>query len=170
VGYRDPVLGYVELRAQSNGGAVHASLGAQSNSAGATLSADLPALAAWMEASHTPVATISVVAIHGGEAGSTAMPGAHSGSGGLGGNPLAGSGMGFGQDLGQHSGQSSNPDARGSSGNGWGDEMAEGLGSAGKPPTASATAPGDRGSPAGWELGSAGESGFASGSSISVLA
>jgi hypothetical protein len=66
VGYQDPVLGYLELRAHRDASGVHASLGAQSESAGAALSRDLDALATWMEARQTPAESLSVVPLHGG--------------------------------------------------------------------------------------------------------
>jgi len=65
VGYRDPDLGYVELRAHSDGGGIHASLSAQTESGTASLSGSLSELAAWMDARHTPVESLSVLTLHG---------------------------------------------------------------------------------------------------------
>jgi hypothetical protein len=64
VGYQDPVLGYVELRAHADGGGVHASLGAQSAVAGETLAGHLSSLAGWMNERHTPVESLTVLAPH----------------------------------------------------------------------------------------------------------
>jgi len=61
VGYHDPVLGYVELRARSDGSGVHASLGAESTAAGVTLEGHLSSLAGWMNARHTPVESLAVL-------------------------------------------------------------------------------------------------------------
>jgi hypothetical protein len=61
VGYQDPVLGYVELRARGDGIGVHASLGVQSESAGETLEGHLSSLAGWMNERHTPVESLTVL-------------------------------------------------------------------------------------------------------------
>jgi hypothetical protein len=97
VGYQDPELGYVELRAVSDGQGVHASLGTHSEVASTTLSGDLTALAAWMDARHTPVESLSVIAIHDGGSGRPQFTGFQAGADGLGGNHSAGTGGGGGQ-------------------------------------------------------------------------
>ena len=116
VGYQDPVLGYVELHAHSDGNGVHASLGTQSEAGRAVLSGDLNDLAAWMDARHTPVESLSVVALHGVSNTPSSLGGGHSaheesGGGGSaangGGSELSlrnGAGAGFGADLGSGSG------------------------------------------------------------------
>jgi hypothetical protein len=60
VGYQDASLGYVELRAHSDGGGIHASLEVQSAAAGDTLTGHLTALAGWMNERHTPVESLTV--------------------------------------------------------------------------------------------------------------
>jgi hypothetical protein len=60
IGYQDPVLGYVELRAHSGVNGVHASLEAQSAAAGDTLSGHLSALAGWMDQRRTPAESLTV--------------------------------------------------------------------------------------------------------------
>jgi hypothetical protein len=64
VGHQDPTLGYIELRAHSDGGAVHASLGAQSAATGETLEGHLGALESWMNERHIPVESLTVVGLH----------------------------------------------------------------------------------------------------------
>jgi hypothetical protein len=175
VGYQDPVLGYVELRAHSNGGGVHASLGAESNAAGATLSGDLPALTAWMDARHTPVETLSVVALHGSEVGSLALANAHGGPGTGGGQGLA-HGSGQNSDPGGSSGGSpgspagSHPGSGQDSDRGSRDTLPTGSESRANPAESGPMPAESRSSPPGWEVGFPGESSFAGGSSISVLA
>jgi len=61
VGYQDPVLGYVELRARGDGTGVHASLGVQSESAGETLEGHLSSLTGWLNERHTPVESLTVL-------------------------------------------------------------------------------------------------------------
>jgi len=60
IGYQDPALGYVELRAHTVGGGIHASLAAQSADSGSVLEAHLSSLASWMTERRTPVASLSV--------------------------------------------------------------------------------------------------------------
>lgn len=60
VGYRDPDLGYVELTAHQQAGAIHASLNASSDAAGATLASHLGPLANWLEDRRTPVESLRV--------------------------------------------------------------------------------------------------------------
>ena len=60
VGYQDPVLGYVELRAHSGANGVHATLEAQSATAGDTLAGHLSALAGWMDERRTPLESLTV--------------------------------------------------------------------------------------------------------------
>jgi hypothetical protein len=60
VGYQDPVLGYVELRAHTGVNGVHASLETQSSAAGDTLTAHLSALTGWMNERRTPVESLTV--------------------------------------------------------------------------------------------------------------
>jgi hypothetical protein len=60
VGYQDPMLGYVELRAHSVASGVHASLEAQSAAAGDTLTGHLSALTAWMDERRTPLESLTV--------------------------------------------------------------------------------------------------------------
>jgi len=60
IGYQDPALGYVELRAHAAGGGIHASLTAQSADSGTVLEAHLSSLASWMTERRTPVASLSV--------------------------------------------------------------------------------------------------------------
>lgn len=60
VGYQDPVLGYVELRAHSGANGVHAFLETQSSAAGDTLTAHLGALTGWMNERRTPVESLTV--------------------------------------------------------------------------------------------------------------
>jgi len=62
VGYRDSDLGYVELRAQQDGSGVHASLVAQSAASEASLHAQLADLGSWLNARHTPVESLHVLA------------------------------------------------------------------------------------------------------------
>ena len=115
VGYRDPVLGYVELRAHSDGGGVHASLGTQSEMGRAALSGDLSELASWMDSRHTPVESLSVVALHGASNPSSSLAGGRSGPEefGAGQNAANGGGSepdsrsGFGPDSGSGSGSGS---------------------------------------------------------------
>jgi len=91
VGYEDPVLGYVELRAQSVGGSVHASLGTHSEMAGEALTGNLNDLSAWMDARHTPVDSLRVIALHetpGVIAHRSGLNGAADGFGGSGGGSM----------------------------------------------------------------------------------
>jgi hypothetical protein len=60
VGYQDPALGYVELRAHTEGAGIHASLTTQSADSGATLEAHLSSLAGWMNERRTPVESLTV--------------------------------------------------------------------------------------------------------------
>lgn len=60
VGYQDPVLGYVELRAHSGANGIHASLETQSAAAGDSLTAHLSALTGWMNERRTPVESLTV--------------------------------------------------------------------------------------------------------------
>ena len=60
VGYQDPVLGYVELRAHAGANGVHASLETQSSAVGDTLTAHLGALTGWMNERRTPVESLTV--------------------------------------------------------------------------------------------------------------
>jgi hypothetical protein len=71
VGYQDPVLGYVELRAHGDGSGVHASLGAQSASAGEALEGHLSSLAGWLNERHTPVESLTVFAAEGSRSATT---------------------------------------------------------------------------------------------------
>jgi hypothetical protein len=69
VGYQDPVLGYVELRAHTEGAGIHASLTAQSADSGAALEAHLSSLANWMNERRTPVESLTVSSALQGHAG-----------------------------------------------------------------------------------------------------
>ena len=111
VGYQDPVLGYVELRAHSDGSGVHASLGTQSEAGRTALSGDLSALASWMDARHTPVESLSVVALHGTSNASSNLAGGRGGSeefnSGSGPDARGGAEAGAGPGAGANSGHSS---------------------------------------------------------------
>jgi hypothetical protein len=61
VGYHDPVLGYVELRAHGGNAGIHASLGAESQAAGQTLETHLSSLTSWMNNRHTPLESLTVL-------------------------------------------------------------------------------------------------------------
>jgi hypothetical protein len=63
VGYQDPTLGYVELRAHLRQDGVHASLVTQSATSGAALQGQLDSLAGWMHERRTPVETLSVLTL-----------------------------------------------------------------------------------------------------------
>ena len=63
VGYQDPDLGYIELRAHSDGSGIHASLGTQSPAAGEALEAHRASLTGWLNERNTPVESLTVVAI-----------------------------------------------------------------------------------------------------------
>jgi hypothetical protein len=172
VGYQDPVLGYVELRAHSDGNGVHASLGTQTESGRAALSGDLSALAAWMDARHTPVESLSVVALHGASNASSSLAGGRSGHEEFGGGQSAANGGS--SELDSRSG--AGPDSGSSSGH------PAGNGSQSRPDAVPALLIGQRSgfgpesSPPidvtgiGRDVGSAPEDGFAIGSSISILA
>jgi hypothetical protein len=72
MGYQDPVLGYVELRAHTEGAGIHASLTAQSADSGAALEAHLSSLTNWMNERRTPVESLTVTSFlqgHAGESG-----------------------------------------------------------------------------------------------------
>ena len=66
VGYQDPDLGYIELRAHSSGGGVHASLEAQSPLTGETLAGQVVSLADWMNEHQAPLETITIMASNSG--------------------------------------------------------------------------------------------------------
>jgi hypothetical protein len=61
VGYQDPVLGYVELHAQSSVAGIHASLVANSEESGTTLAGHLASLSDWMHERHAVVESLSIV-------------------------------------------------------------------------------------------------------------
>ncbi len=62
VGYQDPTLGYVELRAHQAAGAVHASLATSSTAAGHLLESQLGSMGNWLRERQTPVESLSVLA------------------------------------------------------------------------------------------------------------
>jgi hypothetical protein len=99
-GYQDPVLGYVELRARSDGSGIHASLGAHTEAGTMSLTGSLNELAAWMDARHTPVESLSVLALHDHAAGPALM----SRHDHFGGEQSSGPGAGLGQDTAGHAG------------------------------------------------------------------
>jgi hypothetical protein len=68
-GFEDPALGWVGVRADLSGGAVHAVLVPGSAEAAQVLSAHLPGLSAYLSEQHAPVAALTMAA-EGGEAGS----------------------------------------------------------------------------------------------------
>jgi len=163
VGYQDPVLGYVELRAHSDGTGVHASLGTQSDAGHAALSGDLSALSAWMDLRHTPVESLSVVALHGTPDGPSNLANGHAGAKEFAGqSPDRGAGaeLGSGSNAGHPSGNGSDPGSEAArllpAGN------RSGRGYTEQPSQPVARVEQDSGFPA--------EDGFAVGSSISILA
>jgi hypothetical protein len=70
-GFEDPALGWVSVRADLNGGAVHAVLVPGSAEAAQTLSAHLPGLSTYLSEQHTPVATLTMATTDGGSAGTS---------------------------------------------------------------------------------------------------
>ncbi len=66
-GYRDPTLGWVGVRAESVGGAVHATLIPPSAEAAQALSEHLTGLHTFLANNHTPVQTLTMAASGGGE-------------------------------------------------------------------------------------------------------
>ncbi len=60
VGFEDPALGYIELKAHHAGGEVHAELGVQSDLAGQALQSHLGSLAGWLHDRNTPAASLTV--------------------------------------------------------------------------------------------------------------
>lgn len=62
VGYQDPALGYVELRAHQAAGAVHAELVTSSAASGHLLEAHLGSMDNWLRERQTPVESLSVIA------------------------------------------------------------------------------------------------------------
>jgi hypothetical protein len=87
-GYQDPALGWVSVRADLNGGGVHAQLVPGSADAAQALSSHLSGLNAYLAEHHTPVETLTLAA-------------PESGSSGL------GSGQGTGEGMQQGAGQQS---------------------------------------------------------------
>ena len=159
VGYHDPVLGYVELRAHSDGSGIHASLGTQSEAAGAALSSNLGDLTAWMNARHTPVESLSVLAPHERPDLPSSFTSSHGDTAGSGGNPGGytggGSGQGSGQAFAGGSGDSQQA--------GGGVSAVEGSLPASANLVAAAQGQGSQGQ------GSQGEAAFSSGGRISIL-
>ncbi len=106
VGYNDPALGYIELRAHAAEGGVHAALMTQSTSAGEALQGSLSELSDWMRHRQTPAERLTVFSAetlgvlahadhgsqqrpgsHGGESGSSMAAGQGGGRGGAGDAP-----------------------------------------------------------------------------------
>lgn len=61
MGYQDPDLGYIELRAQTSRSGIHASLGTESATTGAALEGHLNSLTGWMSARQTPVESLTIL-------------------------------------------------------------------------------------------------------------
>jgi hypothetical protein len=111
VGYQDPVLGYVELRAHADGRGVHAALETQSAAAGDALTGHLGALEGWMNERHTPVESLTVSTLASPADSSSAQHGKGSTQNGNAGSHAGGgsSGDGGNGDRGASSGQYSAP-------------------------------------------------------------
>jgi len=71
VGFQDPSLGWVGVRAELGGGGVHAALVPGSADAAQTLGGHLAGLNSYLDEQHTPVATLTMAALadHGSESG-----------------------------------------------------------------------------------------------------
>ena len=65
VGYQDPSLGYLELRAHMAGNGVHASLTAESTSSAALLEGHMGPLSGWLQERHTTVESLTIFAPRG---------------------------------------------------------------------------------------------------------
>jgi hypothetical protein len=152
VGHQDPVLGYIELRAHSDGGGVHASLGVQSTAAGEALEGHLGSLAGWMNERQTPVESIRVWGLNSEHEVRTAFQGSNSGA----------SGMTGGNGTGTHAGHGSSPDGGNA---GQGSTTAQLLRSSATPVSAPTAI-----RPLGEVKTSQGMPGVPGGSSISVIA
>lgn len=96
VGYQDPTLGYVELRAHMAGGGVHALLGADSAASGVTLEGHLASLADWMHQRATPVESLTVVSSLGREDGGGSITDGSTGRQGAGHSGQGAAGHGYG--------------------------------------------------------------------------
>jgi hypothetical protein len=94
VGYQDPALGWVSVRADASGGGVHAELVPATADAAQALGGHLAGLNAFLAERHSSVDTVTVTAPEGGWANSTGSSG-------------SGSDQGAGQQPGQQSGQQS---------------------------------------------------------------
>jgi len=172
VGYQDPVLGYVELHAHSDGNGVHASLGTQSEAGRTALSGDLSDLAAWMDVRHTPVESLSVTTLHttsssfaGGRSGPEEFSSGQSTANG-GGSDLAsrsGAEMSSGSGSGPGSGHSGG-------GTQFGPDAASELSIGQRSGFGPDTSPSMEDAGNGREAGFARDDGFAIGASISILA
>jgi hypothetical protein len=81
VGYQDPAMGYVELHAHLAGGAVHASLVAQSAASREVLQEHLGSLSGWLESRRTPVESVTVLAHEDQASSRNGQPGGTAGGG-----------------------------------------------------------------------------------------
>ena len=101
-GFQDPALGWVGVRADASGGAIHASLVPGSDDAAQALSGHLAGLSAHLAEQHTAVETLAVASPETGRAGWGAEQGSEHGTGqnsGQGSNP--GTQQGLSQSMNQ---------------------------------------------------------------------
>jgi hypothetical protein len=93
-GFADPALGWIGVRADSSGGAVHAALVPGSPEAAQELGGHMDGLNAYLAEQHTPVASLGM-----------ATPGGGATSHGAGQGPEQGTGQGMNQNMNQGTGQ-----------------------------------------------------------------
>jgi hypothetical protein len=79
-GFADPALGWIGVRADSSGGAVHASLVPGSSEAAQELGSHMDGLNAYLAEQHTPVASLAMATPGGGETSHGAGQGAGHGT------------------------------------------------------------------------------------------
>ena len=107
VGYQDPALGWVSVRADSSGGTIHAALVPGSAEAAQTLGGHMEGLNAYLSEHHTPVETLTLAPPEN-RAGDTRGFDSPAGSQ----NMPQGGGHGSGHSTGQGAGQDSEQDSR----------------------------------------------------------
>jgi hypothetical protein len=97
-GFEDPALGWIGVRAENNGGGVHASLVPGSSAAAQELGSHMEGLNAYMAEHHTPLESLAMAAPEGRGAGHGEEPGSSQGMN-------QGSNQGSNQGAGQNSQQ-----------------------------------------------------------------
>jgi hypothetical protein len=99
-GFHDPSLGWVGVRADSEGGGIHASLVPGSTGAAQALGTQMPGLSSYLAEQHTPVQTLTLAA-----------PENHAAAYSLDQGGSQGLQQGMGQNTGQSAGQGTDPEA-----------------------------------------------------------